>query len=131
MITASSHTTKPPRKTVTIDISYDNYIKAKTEAQKKNLQLKQIVNKRLEEAFEKEEFLSRVAPFMSIDSYEGNRIMIKDVQNKVLVDVFYKDGDLFCEVDNTCSCKHTRFVWMAPNISKILPWKKIKTNGVS
>jgi hypothetical protein len=60
---------------------------------------------------------------LSIDSYEGNRITIKDVKEKVLVAVIYKDGDLQCEKQHSNNCIHIRFIWMTPEISKI------RTNG--
>ena len=116
------------RKVVTVDIVYDNYVKAKAKAVEKNMKIRQVVNNILQEAFEKEEFISRVAPFLSIDSYADNRITVKDVNEKVLVDVFYRDGDLWSDQDKSVNCKHTKFVWMAPSIAKMLPHINGKKN---
>lgn len=58
-------------------------------------------------------------PISSIDLYEGNRVTVKDVKEKGLIDVFYKNWDLQFEKDNGNNCMHTRFIWMTPEISKI------------
>lgn len=108
------------RRVVTVDIIQENYTKIKAKATAKKLKVRQYVNDILSDYLEKEEFVHRIAPFLSIDSYEDNRITVKDVNAKVLVDVYYKDGKLWCEKDETTDCKHTQFVWMAPDIYKMI-----------
>ena len=104
-------------------IFVENYQKMKERAIQKRLNIKEYVNDFLQVYLEKEEFLSRVAPSLSVDSYEGNRITLKDVKKKILVDVFYVNGDLQCEINQSNNCIHTKFIWMIPEISKI------KSNG--
>lgn len=111
------------KKVVTVDILEDHYEKIRLKAASKGTNIKQYVNDLIGIYLEKEDFIHLIAPSLSIDSYEGNRITVKDVKEKVLVDVFYKDGDLQCEKDQTNNCMHTRFIWMTPEISKI------RTNG--
>ncbi|VFJ15202.1 hypothetical protein [Candidatus Nitrosocosmicus franklandus] len=111
------------RSVVTVEIFLENYEKLKKRAIQKRLNIKEYVNDFLKVYIEKEEFLSRVAPSLSVDSYEGNRITLKDVKKKVLVDVFYVNGELQCEADQSNNCIHTKFIWMIPEISRI------KTNG--
>ncbi len=111
------------RSVVTVEIFAENYEKIRQKALQKRLNIKEYVNELLESYLEKEEFLARVAPSLSVDSYEGNRITIKDVKKKILVDVFYSGGELQCDVDQSNNCIHTKFIWMIPEISKI------KTNG--
>ena len=108
------------RSVVTVEIFLENYEKMKKRAIQKRLNIKEYVNDFLQVYLEKEEFLSRVAPSLSVDSYEGNRITLK---KKILVDVFYVNGELQCEIDQTNNCIHTKFIWMIPEISNI------KTNG--
>lgn len=111
------------RSVVTVEIFLENYEKLKKRAIQKRLNIKEYVNDFLKVYIEKEEFLSRVAPSLSVDSYEGNRITLKDVKKKILVDVFYVNGELQCEADQSNNCIHTKFIWMIPEISRI------KTNG--
>lgn len=111
------------RSVVTVEIFLENYEKIKQRAVQKRLNIKEYVNDFIQLYLEKEEFLTRVAPSLSVDSYEGNRITLKDVKKKILVDVYYVNGDLQCEVDQSTNCIHTKFIWMIPEISKI------KTNG--
>lgn len=107
------------RNVVTVEIFIENYEKIKQRAIQKRLNIKEYVNDFLQLYLEKEEFLSRVAPSLSVDSYEGNRITLKDVKKKVLVDVFYINGELQCDADQSNNCIHTKFIWMIPEISKI------------
>lgn len=107
------------RNVVTVEIFIENYEKMKQRAIQKRLNIKEYVNDFLQLYLEKEEFLSRVAPSLSVDSYEGNRITLKDTNKKVLVDVFYSNGELQCDVDQSNNCIHTKFIWMIPEISKI------------
>lgn len=111
------------RSVVTVEIFLENYEKMKKRAIQKRLNIKEYINDFLQVYIEKEEFLARVAPSLSVDSYEGNRITLKDVKKKILVDVFYVNGELQCESDQTNNCIHTKFIWMIPEISRI------KTNG--
>ncbi|HKU84032.1 MAG TPA: hypothetical protein VJP58_08315 [Candidatus Nitrosocosmicus sp.] len=111
------------RSVVTVEIFVENYEKMKQRANQKRLNIKEYVNDFLQGYLEKEEFLARVAPSLSVDSYQGNRITLKDIKKKILVDVFYVSGDLQCEADQSNNCIHTKFIWMIPEISKI------KTNG--
>jgi hypothetical protein len=111
------------RSVVTVEIFVENYEKMKQRAIQKRLNIKEYVNDFLQVYLEKEEFLSTVAPSLSVDSYQGNRITLKDVKKKILVDVFYVNGELQCESDQSNNCIHTKFIWMIPEISKI------KTNG--
>ncbi|MDR4490868.1 MAG: hypothetical protein R2685_08195 [Candidatus Nitrosocosmicus sp.] len=107
------------RNVVTVEIFIENYEKMKQRAIQKRLNIKEYVNDFLQLYLEKEEFLSWVAPSLSVDSYEGNRITLKDTNKKVLVDVFYSNGELQCDVDQSNNCIHTKFIWMIPEISKI------------
>ena len=111
------------RSVVTVEIFVENYEKMKQRANQKRLNIKEYVNDFLQGYLEKEEFLSRVAPSLSVDSYQENRITLKDVKKKILVDVFYVSGELQCEADQSNNCIHTKFIWMIPEISKI------KSNG--
>ena len=108
---------------VTVEIFVENCEKMKQRAIHKRLNIKEYVNDFLQVYLEKEEFPSRVAPSLSVDSYQGNRITLKDVKKKILVDVFDVNGELQCEADQSNNCIHTKFIWMIPEISKI------KTNG--
>lgn len=107
------------RNVVTVEIFIENYEKMKQRAIQKRLNIKEYVNDFIQLYLEKEEFLSWVAPSLSVDSYEGNRITLKDTNKKVLVDVFYSNGELQCDVDQSNNCIHTKFIWMIPEISKI------------
>jgi hypothetical protein len=108
------------KKVVTVDILQDNYNKVKAKAIVKKMKVRQVVNDMIADALAKEEFIARVAPFLSIDSYQDNIITVKDVHQKVLIDVYYKEGDLWCEKDENNHCAHTKFVWMAPEIARMV-----------
>ena len=73
------------RSVVTVEIFLENYEKIKKRAIQKRLNIKEYINDFLQVYLEKEEFLARVAPSLSVDSYEGNRITLKDVKKKILV----------------------------------------------
>ena len=123
MLSESMPVKRGGRSVVTVEIFVENYEKMKQRANQKRLNIKEYVNDFLQGYLEKEEFLARVAPSLSVDSYQGNRITLKDIKKKILVDVFYVSGDLQCEADQSNNCIHTKFIWMIPEISKI------KTNG--
>lgn len=101
---------------VTVDVYKENYIPLKHEAHAKRYGVAEYVNHKLQLALERERFLHSYAPHLSVDSCEGDIIVIRDDSIRGFVELRLRDNSLQCDHDNTTDCIHTRFAWASNEI---------------
>jgi len=104
---------------VTVDIYKENYDFYKQKAEEKRFTVKELINELLENQIEKEKFLQRIAPSLSIESIDQNRMTLKDSTKREFIDVFLKNFTLICSKDNSTDCIHCHFVWAIPEVAKM------------
>lgn len=112
---------------ITVEIYKENYEFYKQKAEDKRFTIKELINDLLENQIEKEKFLQRIAPSLSIESIEQNRMTLKDSNKREFIDVFLKNSKLECSKDNSTDCVHCHFVWAIPEFAK-LNLKKQQSN---
>lgn len=104
---------------VTVDIYKEIYEPLSKAAFKDGMPSKTYINLLLYNCLNKLEFLNKLAPYLSIDDFEGNRITLKDSKNRKLIDIYQRNGEFFCESDNTTNCIHTHYVWASPRTGRV------------
>lgn len=107
------------RNLTTMEITMDNANKIKKKAAKDRRNISDTINEILEEYFEKKEFISDYSPHLGIDEIRYHKAFILDREKKRIVEVDYLCPDLYCHLDSSNDCEHTRFLWMSFDISKI------------
>jgi len=116
----SENAPKGEAQTVTVDIDKAVYEEIKKKAAQKRYFVKNYVNEALRMMVEKDRFLERYAPHLSLDDLqEPNVIVLKDTEKRGLVDVRVVDGELRCDVDRTTDCVHTHFAWALQEVAKL------------
>ena len=78
------------------------------------------VNDLLQEVIEKDNFLKVYAPSFQVLDIHDNVLMLLDNhhRNKV-VEVYLKDGELWCSEDKNSTCKHVRFCFAVPEVARL------------
>jgi hypothetical protein len=105
-----------------VDIYMENYSILREQASKKRYFIKDYINQILDLAIQKDKFLERYAPFLSVDSFIDDRITLLDSNPSSkfkYIDVKVRDHELICEQDETTDCVHCHFVWAIPEIAKL------------
>jgi hypothetical protein len=105
------------RQVVTVEIFKDTYDSLKKSAEERRNTTKEFVNTMLINSLLRLHYLIEIAPELSIDSYEDNRITLKDSKARRLIDVYQKDKEFFCDLDKKLDCIHSKFVWSSPEVS--------------
>jgi hypothetical protein len=98
----------------TVEIVSEVYERARELAQAKRFTVKEYINERLRLSLDKEAMIHRMLPHISIESYEGNMMLLKDFKARGFVEVFLRDGKVYCEKDGSCYCDHCCYVWAIP-----------------
>jgi hypothetical protein len=111
---------------VTVDVYKENYVPLKEKASAKRYGVAEYVNHRLEMALKRDEFLSSLAPHLSVDSSEGDLIVIRDDGLRGFVELRLREGALYCDHDRTTDCYHTRFAWASNEIIGLFETDKKK-----
>ena len=85
--------TSAKKEKTTVYISHPTYPSIKVEAEAQRYSVKEYINKILEQHLEKQEFLSKVVPDLSLDSldYEINKVVIKDSRLGRLHNVYFRN----------------------------------------
>jgi hypothetical protein len=79
------------------------------------------VNELLQDIMRKEEFLSRYKPFshLTYAGYYQGSIFIKDNQKKLIAEIIFKDGLVYCNSpDSNTECEHARFAVSLIDVAK-------------
>ena len=81
------------------------------------------VNELLLDVVKKEQFLCRYKLFSHLNyaGYHSGSIFIKDKQRKLVAEIIFKDGLVFCDSpDSTSDCEHARFATSLIDVAKYL-----------
>ena len=105
----------------TVYISHPTYPSIKVEAEAQRYSVKEYINKILEQHLEKQEFLSKVVPDLSLDSldYEINKVVIKDSRLGRLHNVYFRNFQMECETCRSSDCLHTRYAFTLDEIYRL------------
>ena len=105
----------------TVYISHPTYPLIKAEAEAQRYSVKEYINKILEQHLEKQEFLSKVVPDLSLDSldYEINKLVIKDSRLGRLHNVYFRNFQMECETCRSSDCLHTRYAFTLDDIYRL------------
>jgi hypothetical protein len=105
----------------TVYISHPTYPLIKAEAESQRYSVKEYINKILEQHLEKQEFLSKVVPDLSLDSldYELNKVVIKDSRLGRLYNVYFRNFQMECESCRASDCLHTRYAFTLDDIYRL------------
>jgi hypothetical protein len=70
---------------------------------------------------EKQEFLSKVVPDLSLDSldYEINKVVIKDSRLGRLHNVYFRNFQMDYEICRSSDCLHTRYAFTLDDIYRL------------
>ncbi|MCL4436383.1 MAG: hypothetical protein M1387_06695 [Thaumarchaeota archaeon] len=72
------------------------------------------------EVIESEEILRRYGPFLSKFAVEPGKVFLRDNRKDTLVELDFRDGELFCQEDERFDCVHVGFAWALPEVYKAL-----------
>jgi len=115
----------------TVYISHPTYPSLKAEAEGQRYSVKEYINKILEQHLEKQEFLSKVVPDLSLDSldYEINKVVIKDSRLGRLYNVYFRNFQMECESCRSSDCLHTRYAFTLDDIYRLRKYDHIPSTG--
>lgn len=113
--------TSAKKEKTTVYISHPTYPSIKVEAEAQRYSVKEYINKILEQHLEKQEFLSKVVPDLSLDSldYEINKVVIKDSRLGRLHNVYFRNFQMECETCRSSDCLHTRYAFTLDEIYRL------------
>lgn len=117
------------RDVVTVEVFKDTYDSLKKSAEERRSTTKEFTNSLLTNNLLRLYYLGMIAPELSVDSCEDNRITLKDSKARRLIDVYQKDKEFYCELDKAMDCIHSRFVWSSPEISLERLLLEFKSHG--
>jgi hypothetical protein len=105
----------------TVYVSHPTYPLLKAEAESQRYSVKEYINKILEQHLEKQEFLSKVVPDLSLDSldYEINKVVIKDSRLGRLYNIYFRNFQMECESCRSSDCLHTRYAFTLDDIYRL------------
>lgn len=102
----------------TVAIKDDVYEKAKTKAAEKGLTLVEYVNETILQSVEKDAFLKSYAPYIEKIS-TGDTIILRDNKIKKIVEVYLKEGRMYCTNDEGHDCIHIHFALGLPEVGRL------------
>jgi hypothetical protein len=113
--------TSAKKEKTTVYISYPTYPLIKAEAEAQRYSVKEYINRILEQHLEKQEFISKVVPDLSLDSldYEINKVVIKDSRLGRLHNVYFRNFQMECETCRSSDCLHTRYAFTLDDIYRL------------
>lgn len=104
---------------IPVDLERPLHEKLKKSAETKNISLRKYVNELLVMNLEKEEFMSKYAPMIQYISAQDNKIILKDNKKNQFTEVFKKNSNLYCTLDESTDCIHIHYVLALPELGKI------------
>ncbi len=124
-------------KSITVSDNVYNRFFGTYERTRSDLELKGITSfsgyltRMMEETMIKYEVFSRHAPFMEKIDVDQNRITVKDNKRNRIAEVFLKDDELHCSLDENTDCTHIGFVYSLPEYYNIIAAKGIRISRPS
>jgi hypothetical protein len=83
---------------------------------------KEYINTVLDMVIQKDKFLEKYAPYLSVINFIDDRVTLYDANPKTkskYIDVKVRDYELICEQHEKTDCIHCHFVWAIPEIVKL------------
>lgn len=77
------------------------------------------VNEVLSDFIEKDEFLQRYAPALSLESHSYNVLFIRDSKRQALAEIYRHDKKIKCALCNKFDCEHVHFALAIPEVAKL------------
>jgi predicted CopG family antitoxin len=106
---------------------FETYVRTRRELELKGItSFSGYLTSLMEETMSKYEAFARHAPFMEKIDVDQNRITIKDNKRNRIAEVFLKDDQLHCSLDENTDCAHIGFVYSLPEFYNIITTKGIR-----
>jgi len=77
------------------------------------------INEVLSDFIEKDEFLQRYAPALSLESHSFNVLFIRDSKRQALAEIYRYDKKIKCTLCNKFDCEHVHFALAIPEVAKL------------
>ena len=104
----------------TVAINEEIHERAKETAKAKGLSMVDFVNDLIETSIKKDEFLHwYYGENLSMAGYHQNSLFIKDTKKGRTAEIFLKDRELYCTLDDSTNCTHIHFALAQPEIAKL------------
>jgi hypothetical protein len=104
---------------MTVKLSREVYERYKERAIHDRYAIGEYLNQLLRDWLDKEEFISRFAAHLSTEDFDENLIILKDMKERKIIEVYLKDSELQCEFHKSTNCIHTKFAWSRPELGRI------------
>lgn len=103
---------------ITVDIERPLHEKLTKSADAKNISLRKFVNETLRMDVEKIEFMSRIAPKLSMIEAQSDSILIRDESAKKtrFAQIVIRNEKLWCDLDDSHECEHVRYALTLPEL---------------
>ena len=124
-------------KSITVSDNVYNRFFGTYERTRRDLELKGITSfsgyltRMMEETMTKYEAFARHAPFMEKIDIDQNRITVKDNKSRRIAEVFLRDDQLRCSLDENTDCAHIGFVYSLPEFYNLIAAKGIRISRPS
>lgn len=108
------------REVITVDIYQETYNLLKAEAKKQRYPVVKYINDMLAMNVEKDQFLREYAPGWEVRRpMEEDRITFINAKTREFAEVFVRDGELRCSLDESTDCIHTHYAWALPEVARL------------
>lgn len=77
------------------------------------------VNDLLTDVLDKDEFLQRYAPMLSLEGYSYNCLYIKDEKRQATAEIYRYDNKIKCTLCDSFDCEHVHFALAIPEVAKL------------
>lgn len=77
------------------------------------------VNELLSDFIEKDEFLQKYAPALSLEGHSYNVLFIRDSKRHALAEIYRHDKKIKCTLCNKFDCEHVHFALAIPEVAKL------------
>lgn len=77
------------------------------------------VNELLSDFIEKDNFLQRYAPALSLESHSFNVLFVRDSKRRALAEIYRHDKKIKCALCNKFDCEHVQFALAIPEVAKL------------
>ncbi len=104
----------------------ENLRKTKYERRPGNVPLRLFIDDMIKASLEREEMQASYPPLLEEYLVETDAIFIKDNRTSKVVELSFKEGDLYCPVDAAKNCVHVGFAWSIPRANRMLNLHKTK-----
>lgn|SRR3989338_3464348 len=109
----------PARKNLSVLNNVYDKVKSRYDVEKTDLSFVKWVSEYLLMNLEKDEFVRGYAPFLSKVGIQDNRLIIKDSKKNQFAEVYLKNNQLFCTLDESSDCMHIHFALALPELARL------------